>query len=159
MRDVDANIARFEGYVPTGGTIEERLANVGAAILKWVLVSETTWLMRLAIAEAGRFPDLAINVHRMARERGAEAVARLLGEVAQSDELGRLLPAFAPEHLATTTQLFLDLVLLPLLVRALFGEERKILLAQIEPHVAHRVSFFVASCRHDGVIDFSCLAS
>jgi hypothetical protein len=106
--------------------------------------------MRLAIAEARRFPDLASSVHRMAHERAAEAVARLLGEVAQSDEPGRL-PAFAPERLATTTHFFLDLVVWPLLKRALFGEKLKPMHAEIGPHVARSVAFFLAACRHGGI--------
>jgi len=40
--------------------------------------------------EARRLPALASRVNRMARERGEEVVARLLGEVAQSDELGKM---------------------------------------------------------------------
>jgi hypothetical protein len=136
--------------VPTGTTIEERLASVGAAVLHWALVSDTIGLLRLAIAEAERFPDLASGVHRMARERGAEAVARLVGEVAQSDELGAL-PAFAPERLSITTRFLLDLVILPMLMRALYGEKLKPLRAEIQPHVARSVAFFLAACRHGGV--------
>ena len=86
----------------------------------------------------------------MAHERGAEAVGRLLAEAAQSDELGTL-PAFAPPSLTTTTRLFLDLVLLPLLLRALFGEKLKQLSTEIGPHVARSVAFFLAACRHGGV--------
>ncbi|HZC78784.1 MAG TPA: TetR/AcrR family transcriptional regulator C-terminal domain-containing protein [Ktedonobacterales bacterium] len=62
----------------------EHLASVGITVLRWALASDAVGLMRLAIAEAGRSPDLANSVHRMARERGRGAVARLL---AQSDEL------------------------------------------------------------------------
>jgi AcrR family transcriptional regulator len=147
MHNVAAIIARFESHVPSGATIEERLASVAMAVLRWALVNDTVGLMRLAIAEAPRFPDLASSVHRMALERGAEAVGRVLGEVAQSDVLGTL-PAFARERLATTTQFFLDLVLLPLLMRALTGEKLKQLNAEIGPHVARRVTFFLAACRH-----------
>lgn len=150
MRNVAAKIARFEGHVSTGATLEERLASVGATVLEWVLTAGTVGLMRLAIAEARRFPDLAISVHRMARERGSEAVARLLAEVAQSDEFGPL-PAFAPERLAATTKFFIDLVLLPLLMRALMGESLAPLHAEMRPHVASSVAFFLAACRHDGV--------
>jgi len=150
MRSVDANIARFEGHVATGATIEERLASVGVTVLHWALVSDTVGLMRLGIAEARRFPDLASRVHRMVRERGTGAVARLLGQVAQSDELGTL-PAFAPRRLATTTRFFLDLVLLPLLLRALFGEKPKPLHTEIGPHVARSAAFFLAACRHSRV--------
>lgn len=150
MRNVAANVARFESHVPVGATVEERLSSLGAAVLHWALVSDTVGLMRLAVAEARRFPDLASSVHRMARERGSEAVARLLGEVAQSDKLGRL-PAFAPGRLPATTRFFLDLVLLPPLMRALMGEKFKPLHAEIGAHVAGSVAFFLAACRHGGV--------
>jgi AcrR family transcriptional regulator len=150
MRNVDSKIARFEGHAPTGATIEDRLANLGITILHWALLSDTVGLMRLGIAEARRFPDLASTVHQMLRERGTGAVARLLGQVAQSDELGTL-PAFAPRRITTTTRFFLDLVLLPLLLRALFGEKLKPLHKEIDPHVARSVAFFLAASRHSGV--------
>ena len=86
----------------------------------------------------------------MARERGAHAVARLLAEMAQSDELGTL-PAFAPERLTTTTRFFQDVFLLPLMLRALFGEKLEQLCAEIKPHVTRSVAFFLAACRHGDV--------
>jgi AcrR family transcriptional regulator len=151
MQSVAANVARFEEQSPTGATFEDRLESVAVPILQWVLVSDAVRLMRVAIAEAGRFPDLASRVHLMARERGAQAIARLLAEAAQSDELGTL-PAFAPERLTTTTRFFQDLVFLPLLMRALFGEKLKLLRAEIGPHVARGVAFFLAACRNGGGI-------
>jgi AcrR family transcriptional regulator len=150
MREVGANVARFGGHAPTGASIEERLACVGIRIMQWVLGGDSIGLARLAIAEAPRFPDLASSVHRMAREKAAEAVAPLLHEVALSDELGSL-PAFAPERLVTTTRLFLDLVLFPLFIRALFGEKLKALRAEIGPHVTRSVAFFLSACRYEGV--------
>jgi AcrR family transcriptional regulator len=150
MRGLLASIERFESDPPTGASVDERLERVGVCILKWVLVSETIGLVRLAIAEARRLPALASRVDRMARERGEEAVARLLHEVAESDKLGKL-PAFAPERLATTTRFFLNLVVLPLFLRALYGEKLKVLHAEIGPQVARSVAFFVAGCRRDGV--------
>jgi hypothetical protein len=136
--------------VPTGETLEERLASVGQTVLHWALVGDTIGLIRLAIAEARRFPDLASSVYRMARERAGEAEARLLGEVAQSDEAGTL-PPFTPERLAATTRFFQDLVLLPLITRALFGEKIEALRAEVQPHVTRAVRFFLAACRHGGV--------
>jgi AcrR family transcriptional regulator len=150
MQSVAANIARFEALTPTGATIEERFESVAVTILQWVMVSDAIRLMRVAIAEAHRFPDLASSVFGMARERAAEAVAKLLAEAAQSDKLGTL-PAFAPEHVTTTTRFFQDLVYLPLLLRALFGEKLEPLRAEIGPHVTRSVAFFLAACRHDGV--------
>jgi AcrR family transcriptional regulator len=151
MRNIAANIARFDHYAPTGKDIEERLTNSAVTILQWVLVSDAIDLMRLAIAEARRFPDLASGVHRMARERGAEVIARLLDESAQSDDLGTL-PAFAPQRLVQTAQFFQSVVVLPLLMRAIFGERLKPLLAEVEPHVKRSVAFFLAACRHGGVV-------
>jgi AcrR family transcriptional regulator len=150
MRNVAAVVSRFASHVPTGTTSEERLTSVGVAVLRWVLTSETIGLLRLTIAEASRFPDLARSVHLHARGCGTEAVARVLGELAQSDELGSL-AAFAPERLPLTARFFLDLVLLPLLMRALAGERLKVLSAEIGPHVARSVTFFLAACRHGGV--------
>ena len=123
---------------------------MAVTMLEWILVSDSIRLMRIAIAEASRFPDLATSVFGMGRERAAQAVARLLAEAAQSDELGTL-QAFAPERLTSTTQFFQDLVLLPLVLRALFGEKLKQLRAEIGPHVTRSVAFFLAACRHGGV--------
>jgi hypothetical protein len=150
MRSVAANVARFEAYTPSGATIEQRLESAAVAVLEWILLSDSIGLLRIAIAEAPRFPDLASSVYAMARERGGQAVARLLAEAAQSDELGAL-PAFAPEHVARTTQLFQDLVILPLAIRALFGEKLKQLHAEIEPHAKRRIALFLAACRHVGL--------
>ena len=150
MRGLLASIERFESDAPTRASVDERLERVGVTILKWVLVSETIGLVRLAIAEARRLPALASRVNRLARERGEEAVARLLREVAQSDELGKL-PAFAPERRATTTHFFCRIVVLPLVIRALYGEKLKVLRAEIEQQVARGVAFFLAACRHGGV--------
>ncbi len=85
-----------------------------------------------------------------ARARSGSLWRGFWRETAQSDELGSL-PAFAPERLATTTRFFLDLVVLPLVLRALFGEKLKQLRAEIDPHVARSVAFFLAACRHGGV--------
>jgi len=147
MRDVEAHIAAFDSPIPGGATSEERIANLGAAVVHEVLAGGTVGLMRMAVAEAQRFPDLASSVRTMARRRGAEVVGRLLREIAESDELARL-PAFAPAHLEQTAERFLDLVLAPLLMRALFGERISDLQTEIPPHVARIVPFFLAACRH-----------
>jgi len=149
MRNVVTVTGRFAGHAPSGTTVEERLTNLGATMLEWALAGDTVDLMRVAISEANRFPDLADSVHGMARRCGEETVGRLLSDVAQSD--GLALPAFSPERLATTTQFFMDLVFKPMIMRALFGEKLKALRAEIGPHVARSVAFFLAACRHGGV--------
>jgi AcrR family transcriptional regulator len=150
LSNVAATAARFEGHVPTGSTLDERLTSLGAAIVYWVLAGDIVAVMRVGISEARRLPDLAINVHLTARRRGEEIVGKLLAEAAQSEAHGGV-PAFAPERLATTTRFFLDLVVWPILVRALFGEKLKDLRAEVEADVARSVAFFLAACRHGGV--------
>jgi AcrR family transcriptional regulator len=150
MQSVTANITSMQATTPAGGTIDRRLENLGAAILQRILVGNVVGLMRVAIAEARRFPSLANSVYGMAREHAVEGLARLLAETANSSELGTL-PAFTPERLAATTRFFQDLVLFPLILRALFGEKLRELSAEIEPHVTHSVTFFLAACRHGGV--------
>jgi AcrR family transcriptional regulator len=146
MRDVAAKVARFQAYSITGATAEERLTNLGCAVLEWVLVSDTINLLRLAISEARRFPDLARSINRMGRDSGAEAAARILAEVARSEALGPV-PAFAPAQLHSTARFFLDLILSPLFTGALMGEKLDVLRADIQPYVARRVAFFLAGCR------------
>ena len=150
MRDMVARIEQFKGDMPAVGSIEERLVRAGLAVLRWILDSDRVGLMRLAIAEVHRFPDLASSVSRSARDLSSEVGARFLGEIVQSDELGSQ-PAFAPDRLPTTARTFLDLVVLPILFRALFEQNREALRPEIGPHVASSVAFFLAACRHDGV--------
>ena len=154
MRDILSSITQFKVEVPTGATVEERLTSAASSLLHWGLESERSGLMRLAIAEARRFPDLASTVGRRARELSTGLGVRLLGELSQSDELGSL-PAFAPERLTTTARFFLDLVALPMLFRALFEVDLKMLEAEIEAHVARSVAFFLAACRNSGTSSVS----
>jgi AcrR family transcriptional regulator len=136
----------LDDFSCAGGTIEERLEALAAVILTTVLTSETIELIRVAVAEARRFPDLASNVSRMGREHKAEAVARVFAEFAGSDDIGAS-PAFAPDRLPETARRFLDLVVLRMLVRALFGEDLAALRAEIGPYAARTVAFFLAACR------------
>lgn len=137
--------ARFASNSPAGATIEERLASVGASVLKQLLSGDTIDFMRLSAAETRRFPELT-NAGRMVRERAAEAVTAVLSEVAGADHI-RAFPALAPDHLQTTTRFFLDLVVSRLLLRALLGENLKQLRAEIPTHVSRSVAFFLAACR------------
>jgi AcrR family transcriptional regulator len=142
-------MARFGSDPICGATIEERLASLGTNILKRLLVGDVLDFMRLAVAEARRFPDLA-NAGRIIRERSAQAVTRELSEALTADELA-MFPALAPERLAATTHFFLDLVVRPLLMRALLGESLNLVRADITTHVIGGVAFFLAACRHHSV--------
>ena len=138
--------ANFETYEPAGATIEERLVNIGTVVLERLLSSEVIDFMRMASTEARRFPKLA-NMGRMARERGVQAVARVLSEVARADEIGTY-PAFAPERFEAMPLFFTDLVIERLLRRALVGESLRQLHTEIKTHVPRGVAFFLAACRN-----------
>ena len=149
--DVISRIAQFSSeWKPSGDTIEQRLVRLGDALLHWTLDNERMGLMRLAVAEAQRFPDLASNVSRTARQLSTEVAARFLGEMAQSGELATL-PALGPERLPQTARFFLDLVVVPMLLRGLFEDKVETLEGEIGPHVARTVAFFLAACRYSGL--------
>jgi AcrR family transcriptional regulator len=149
-RDILARMTEFKSEVPTGTTIEERLTSAASTLVHWGLNSDRIGLLRMAVAEARRFPDLASTVSRATRDLSTELGVRLLGELTQSDEV-RALPAFAPQRLAKTARFFLDLIAVPVLLRALFEVNLKTLDAEIDGHVARSVAFFLAACRHGGV--------
>ena len=132
-----------------GATIQERLETAAASILTRLLRPEPIGLIRVTVAEARRFPDLATSVSRMAKERQTEGLARVLAEFAQNAGTGAL-PAFAPNCLPFTAKQFLEVAVLPMLIRALFGEDLDALRAEIGPHVSKSVAFFLAACRVGG---------
>ena len=145
--DILARITEFSAELPTGATIEDRLTSAAITLLHWGLNNERIALMRLAIAETRRFPDLASTVSRSARDLSTELGVHLLSELTKFDEL-RSLPAFAPEHMTSTARLFLDLVAVPMLLRALFEADLRTLDPEIDEHVTRGVAFFLSACRH-----------
>ena len=146
-----ARIEQFKGDVPETGSLEERLTGAGTAVVRWALDPDRIGLMRLAIAEVQQFPDVARNVSHSARDLSTEVAARFLREIVQSDALATQ-PAFAPQRLPTTARLFLDLVVVPILMQALFAQKLESLHPEIGPHVARSVAFFLAACRSGGVV-------
>jgi len=138
----------YENASSPGDTIEERLTTLASEILKHVLTADGIDFVRLAVAEARRFPDLA-KVGRMMRERGTHHAITVLQEVTLSKQ-DRLHAAFAPERLPRTAQFFLDLAVAPLLLWAVTGEDPKSLRPKIRTHVAESVAFFLAACRNGG---------
>jgi len=57
-------------------------------------------------------------------------------------------PAFAPDRLPETARRFMDIIVFPMSMRALFGEDLAEVRAEIGPHVRRAVAFFLAACRH-----------
>jgi AcrR family transcriptional regulator len=127
-----------------GRSVEERLQLIATTVLRRALAPESVQLIRAVLAEARRFPELSMNISRQIRAQGSAAFTRLIGELAETDELRRL-PAFAPDRIATTARVFLDLVLLPLVLRALFGDAEASEDAEIEAHARQRVRLLLAA--------------
>jgi len=50
---------------------------------------------------------------------------------------------------AASARHFIELTLLPMMMRALFGERLTALRAETAPHVAQTVAFFLAACRQE----------
>lgn len=149
MRDVVERIAQFKSDVSRDGSIEQRLVRVAIEMLRWTLESDRMALLRLAIAEVNRFPEIASQVSRNAQQLSTEVAVGFLGEMAQTDEIGQL-PAFAPERIALTARAFLDLVVLPMLLRGLAEQTIDVSGEEVTTHVERRVPFFLAACRHGG---------
>jgi AcrR family transcriptional regulator len=131
---------------PAGGaTTEQRLQLIATTILRRALVPESIDLVRSVLAEAKRFPELSLNISRLTRAQGTAAFTRLIGELTENDDIHDL-PAFAPERLATTAKVFIELVLLPMLLRALYGEAFQALDAEIDTHALRAVRVFLTAC-------------
>jgi len=140
-----ARNTQFENLAPQGRSFHTKLVNLGVAMIERTLDGETIGLMRSAIAEADRFPELTRGVNEMARKRAATNLARLLGELAREEGIaGR--GAFAPDKITDTARIFLDMVLFAMLIRRLLGEDAKALKKDLPAYVRQRVDFFLAAC-------------
>ena len=143
-RDAASWTAAFKIRTPIGATLHEQLVSLASDILNKLLASDAIDFARLCVAANGQTVD-APSFGRVAREYGAEAVAQALSEVAQGDETA--FPGCVAERLPATTERFLDLVVTPILLRVVLGEDVVSLRRMIDAHVVDRVAFFLAACR------------
>ena len=142
-----SGLTDFEGFVPEGRTLHDKLMSLGAAIVEQV-VGQSLGMVRATIAEAQRFPDLSRNVHDAARDRSVSAVSQLLNDA--TEKLARSSKApFSGKRSLATAQIFLDLILLPILFRSLVGETPKELKKELPSFMRERVGFFLAACEAD----------
>jgi AcrR family transcriptional regulator len=118
-----------------GTTVAERLTCAGVAFVEETLTPDYLGLVRLAIAEAHRLPSLELV--RQARERGGRIAARLLADSLGEDENG----------LAEAGVLFAELVLAPMLLRAMTEPDLEALRREIPAHVAVRAAVLLAAIK------------
>ena len=142
-----SGLTDFEGFAPQGRTLHDKLMSLGTAIVER-LIEESLGMVRATIAEAQRFPELSRNVHDAARERSVSAVSQLLNEATQRLARSPKGP-FGGKRSLATAQIFLDLILLPMLFRSLVGETPKDLKKELPSFMRERVGFFLAACEAD----------
>jgi AcrR family transcriptional regulator len=140
-------LTNFEGFEPKGRTVQDKLAGLGTEIVER-FIDETIGITRATIAEAERFPALSRHVHEHGRDRAAAAVSQVLTGATQPVSRGSKGP-FGPKRSVSTAQIFMDLILLPMIMRALMGEGAKELRSELPAFVRERVSFFLAACEAD----------
>jgi AcrR family transcriptional regulator len=140
-------LTEFEGFEPTGRTVRDKLASLGVEVVER-FIEETIGITRATIAEADRFPALSRHVHEAGRDRAAAAVSHVLNDTTHTLSRGSKGP-FGPKRSLNTAQIFMDLILLPMLMRALMGEGAKELRSELPAFVRERVSFFLAACEAD----------
>jgi AcrR family transcriptional regulator len=137
----------FEGFEAKGRTVQDKLAGLGIEVVER-FIDETVGITRATIAEADRFPALSRHVHEAGRDRAAAAVSHVLNDATHTLSRGSKGP-FGPKRSLTTAQIFMDLILLPMLMRALMGEGTRDLRGELPAFVRERVGFFLAACEAD----------
>jgi AcrR family transcriptional regulator len=140
-------LTNFEGFEPKGRTMQNKLASLGIEVVER-FIEETIGVTRVTIAEADRFPALSRHVHEAGRDRAAAAVSHVLNDATHTLSRGSKGP-FGPKRSLNTAQIFMDLILLPMLMRALMGEGAKELRSELPAFARERVSFFLAACEAD----------
>jgi len=147
LRRLNERNARLETLHVKGETVEQRLVSIGVAVIEETLSEDFIGLMRLAIADARRLPEMGSSLVRQCRERGVRPVVRLLVESVDecfwSD-------ADDPKALQAG-RLFAEAVLLPFILRALAEGDLATLRSEIPAHVEERARFFLAGLRNGGL--------
>jgi AcrR family transcriptional regulator len=144
---VVAGLTNFDGFEPRGRSVQDKLASLGTEIVER-FIEETIGITRATIAEADRFPALSRHVHEHGRDSAAAAVSHVLSDATHTLSRGSKGP-FSPKRSVSTAQIFMDLILLPMMMRALMGEGARELRGELPAFVRERVSFFLAACEAD----------
>jgi AcrR family transcriptional regulator len=144
---VITGLTNFEGYEPSGRSVTDKLTSAGTELVERFL-EDTVGVTRVTIAEADRFPALSRHVHEAGRDRAAAAVSHVLNDATHMLQRGPKGP-FSTKRSLATAQIFMDLILLPMLMRALMGEDAKHLRKEVPGFVRERVNFFLAACETD----------
>ena len=119
----------------------ERLRIVGLDLLRHSLQPDAVAMMRMVIATATRFPELAQLANRIGWEGGVERIAEVISVRAQPDSFPRAKPAAA---------WFISLTFAPQQMRALFGESSHTLQVAARVRVDEAIKMLAQSGWLDG---------
>jgi AcrR family transcriptional regulator len=140
-------LADFDGYVTKGRTVQDKLTSLGTEIVERA-IKDLVGVTRATIAEANRLPELSRHLHEASRDKAAAAVSQLLSNATQPLSRTSKGP-FSPKRSVATAQIFMDLILLPMLMRSLMGDEASVVRKDLPSFVRDRVNFFLAACEGD----------
>lgn len=138
----------------TTGSLEERFQTAAILIVERAINDETIGLIRSVLGEATRHPELATTIHYTIRAHGTATVMKLVAELAEAEEI-RSLPAFAPGNLEATARHFIDLVLLPVLLSALYHADLTRVKETMEQHAREAATFFLSGCGYRFVTEMT----
>ncbi|SDX86923.1 transcriptional regulator, TetR family [Roseicitreum antarcticum] len=125
---VDSSALSMHAPTLPDGTLRDRLATVGKAVLTQAISPIPLALMRLFLTEARRFPDLIAEVDGMARSRVVDIVARAVTSSHQD---------YGPSDQAVfVAERFLDLTFAPIMLAALTGRDAGMSASAIESMIA-----------------------
>ena len=139
-RDVGKSLAATN-RIPPELPLHDRLIAVGTSIVDHALMPQAVALMRLIIAEAARFPELASHADAIGREGGVRRAAEVIA--CRSKSADAIEQAMAP---AAT---FVELVSLPLQMRALLSND----LATLRVSAAQRSELAAAMLAATGSLE------
>ncbi len=114
-RSVDRTLARTEP-VRADLALRDRLLSVGIGIIKQSLRPDVVALMRVVVAEAARFPELASHANRIGYDGGVRLVAEVIAARSPSS-------SDAIERATIPAARFIELVFPSHQMRALLGED------------------------------------
>lgn len=139
-----ARILRGIDETPASTSLHERLTCATKALLTRLLSDEATGLVRMVIADASRFPLLAL----LTRDAGrSQAINMLYVIITEHSQQARNAPAHSAvkRHARVLATQILDANVSPLLAKSLMGEDMNEIRDQIPMHVRCTLAMFLAA--------------
>lgn len=122
-----------------GGTLEDRLRQIGRHMLDWGMKADAMALKRLLAAEADRFPELLATIYENSRKRTIEILADILRREAEAGALTIDDPRFAALQ-------FLQMIMGPAELLAHRDQKTECSGARRQQYIDKTVQLFLRGC-------------